>query len=219
MTWTRIIPTAVKRPVKRWYFSNLLAAGVQALRAGSVTDDDLTKLRSGWDNDGFDAKPVLLRELIAALKSTTGPVLECGSGLSTIVMAAIAPERPRVSLEHNPEWANSVTAALDAHGLRADVRVAALTTHAGGLRWYSLERPLPLGIGLVLCDGPDSYGPGRYAVLPLVREYLVPGAVILFDDAVAEGQQEVLDAWQREFGARVEQKHEDGVYYAIVRIP
>jgi predicted O-methyltransferase YrrM len=214
-----VIPAAVKRPVKRWYFSNLLAAGVQSLRSGSVTDEDLTKLRSGWDNDGFDAKPVLLRELITALGSTTGAVLECGSGLSTIVMAAVAPARVRVSLEDNAQWAQTVTSALDRHGLRGDVRFAPLTTHDNGLRWYSISEPLPDGIGLVLCDGPIPYGRGRYGVLPLVRPYLAPGAVILFDDAAAEGQPEVLEDWAREFGAHVEQKHDDGVSYAIVRVP
>jgi hypothetical protein len=56
-------------------------------------------------------------------------------------------------------------------------------------------------------------------VLPLVRHDLAPGAVILFDDAAAEGQPEVLDSWAREFDARVDRRHLDGVDYAVVTVP
>ena len=219
MTMTRFLPATVKQPIKRWYFSHLLAAGLASLRSGVVTDDNLTKLRTGWANDGWDAKPVFLREVTAALRATSGPVLECGSGLSTVVMAALAPERHRISLEHYPDWAKRVEGVLDAHGLTADVRVAPLRDYDGDLRWYSLDSALPAGIDLVICDGPDSYGRGRYPVLPLVRRHLAPGAMILFDDAAAEGQQEVLDAWSREFDARVRRHHRDGVHYAVVHIP
>jgi hypothetical protein len=87
------------------------------------------------------------------------------------------------------------------------------------LHWYSAVGTLPTGIGLVICDGPDSYGRGRYPVLPLVRHNLAPGAVILFDDAAAEGQPEVLDSWAREFDTRVDRRHLDGVDYAVVTVP
>lgn len=215
----RFVPVAVKRPLKRWYASQMLATGLSALRSGTVTDSELMKVRTGWANDGWDAKPVFLKEIVTALRSTSGSVLECGSGLSTLVMAALAPQRVRVSLEHHPEWATRVTTALDAHGLKADVRIAPLVVHDNGLRWYSTCQHLPDDIGLVICDGPDCYGRGRYAVLPIVRSHLSPGAVILFDDAAAEGQPAVLEAWREEFGAHVERRHQDGVDYAIVQIP
>lgn len=216
---TRFVPAAVKQPLKRWYFSHLLASALASVRSdGEATDDDLTRLRMGWANDGWDAKPVFLKEVISALKTTTGPVLECGSGLSTVVMAALAPERHRVSLENHANWAHRVRAVLHEHGLTADVRVAPLTDR-DGLHWYSAVGTLPTGIGLVICDGPDSYGRGRYPVLPLVRHNLAPGAVILFDDAAAEGQPEVLDSWAREFDTRVDRRHLDGVDYAVVTVP
>ena len=219
MTMTRFVPAAVKQPLKRWYFSHLLASSLASLRAGVVTDEELTKLRMGWANDGWDAKPVFLKEVIAALNATTGPILECGSGLSTVVMAALAPTRHRVSLENHANWARRVEGVLQDHELTADVRVAPLTDRGDGLHWYAPVRTLPNGIGLVICDGPDSYGRGRYPVLPLLRQHLAPNAVILFDDAAAEGQPEVLDSWEREFGAHVDRRHRDGVDYAVVRVP
>ena len=219
MTMTRFVPTPLKQPIKRWYFSHLLASGLASLQSGHFTDADLIKLRTGWANDGWDAKPVFLKEVIAALRETSGPVLECGSGLSTVVMAALAPGRHRISLEHHKDWANRVEGVLQSHGLQADVRVAPLRDHGGDVRWYSMDGPLPAGIDLVICDGPEAYGRGRYPVLPLVRPYLAPGATILFDDAAEPGQQDVLDAWSREFDARVDRRERDGVHYAIVRVP
>lgn len=219
MTITQLLPGAVKRPLKRWYASQMLTSGLNALRAGHVTDAELAKVRTGWANDGWDAKPVFLTEIIRALQATSGPVLECGSGLSTLVMAAVAPHRLRVSLEHHPAWAERVRQALEEHHLGAEVRDAPLVDHGNGLRWYATDPPPPAGIGLIICDGPDCYGRGRYAVLPVVREYLAPDAMILFDDAAADGQPEVLDAWTAEFGARVERRSSDGVHYALVRVP
>jgi predicted O-methyltransferase YrrM len=219
MNVTRFVPRIVKQPLKQRYLSRQLALGLRALRGGQVTDATLMQLRTGWDNTGWDAKPVYLKELIKALRTTSGPVLECGSGLSTIVLAALAPHRVRISLEHNPAWAARVNAVLKLHRLTADIRVAPLADYPAGVRWYSAPADLPPGIDFVICDGPDSYGRGRYGVLPVVRRQLAPGALVLFDDAGAEGQKGVLDAWTREFGARVEQKHVDAVDYAIVRIP
>ena len=219
MMLSRFVPSAVKRPLKNWYSSQLLSTGLQALRSGAVSDRELTQVRLGWDNDGWDAKPVFLRELLSVLQATTGSVLECGSGLSTLVMAAVAPARHRVSLEHHAAWARRVRTALQSHDLNADVRIAPLVEHENGLRWYSTEQTVPNDIGLVVCDGPDCYGRGRYAVLPIIRSHLRPGAVILFDDAAAEGQPEVLDAWAAEFGVAIDRRHADGVDYAIVRVP
>lgn len=216
---TRFVPAAVKQPLKRWYCSHVLASALASVRSGRVTDGELTRLRMGWANEGWDAKPVFLKEVITALKMTTGPVLECGSGLSTVVMAALAPKRHRVSLENHANWAQRVRGVLQEHGLIADVRVAPLTDRGDGLHWYSAVGTLPSSIGLVVCDGPDSYGRGRYPVLPLVRQSLAPGAVILFDDAAADGQPEVLDSWAHEFDARVDRRHADGVDYALVTVP
>jgi hypothetical protein len=219
MTVTRYIPRLVKRPLKRWYLSRQLRLGIQSLRSGRVSEDTLVRLRTGWDNTGWDAKPVFMKELVEALALTSGPVLECGSGLSTIVMAALAPDRVRISLEHNPAWADRVNAVLRRYRLKAEIRIAPLIDYPNGISWYSSAAALPRDIGLVICDGPDCYGRGRYGVLPVARGQLAPGALVLFDDAAADGQQDVLNAWTREFGASVEQKDSDGVNYAIVRVP
>src|SRR5687767_15006698 len=108
MILSRFIPSAIKQPIKSWYASHLLGSGLEKLRQGDASDETLTLMRTGWANDGWDAKPVFLRELIAALAMTSGSVVECGSGLSTLVMAAVAPDRRRISFEHYSPWAERV---------------------------------------------------------------------------------------------------------------
>jgi predicted O-methyltransferase YrrM len=162
--------------------------------------DDLTY---AWNNDVWSASPAFMREIVRCAWQTRGAVLECGSGLSTLLLGVVA-ERTgaRVwSLEHDGAWAERVRGALSRHKLRsAEVRCADLRSF-GDYTWYSATDALPRHIGLVVCDGPPGDTPGgRYGLLPLMREHLAPGCVILLDDAGRPGEQEVLERWERELG-------------------
>jgi hypothetical protein len=60
----------------------------------------------GWGNPSWGAGSEYLRCSVRHALASSGPIFECGSGLSTILIEAIA-ERRRVShwaLEHIPEW-------------------------------------------------------------------------------------------------------------------
>ena len=54
---------------------------------------------------------------------------------------------------------------------------------------------------MLLVDGPvGALGPqARYPALPLLRERLLPGAVVLLDDADRPEEQEVLARWQADW--------------------
>src|SRR4026208_693267 len=53
----------------------------------------LEQLQTGWDNGGMAAQTDYLLEVSRQALTTKGPVLECGSGLTTLLLGLLAGTR------------------------------------------------------------------------------------------------------------------------------
>jgi predicted O-methyltransferase YrrM len=149
----------------------------------------------------------LLVETVLDLRPAT--VVECGSGTSTVLIA-YALERLGsgrvVALEHDPAQVERTERLLDRHGLQrwATVRHAPLVPHAVGdatFRWYDLAAvPLADRVDLLFVDGPPGgvQPLARYPAVPLLRNRLGPGAVVLLDDAGRADERAVAERWAAE---------------------
>jgi hypothetical protein len=165
----------------------------------------LPDLIDAWGNAGWSAADDYLRTSIVHALETTDAILECGSGLSTLLLAAIAKQRGLQYwvLEHSAHWADKVRHHLVRHDISgAHIWVGSLREYAG-YAWY--DPPLhwmPKRFSLVVCDGPpaDTHG-GRYGLVPVMGSRLGPGCVILLDDAVREEERAIARRWQAELGA------------------
>jgi len=177
-----------------------------------------SRLLKGWHNEGFSADSAYLSAVMKYAFAARGNILECGSGATTLLLAATA-ERTgtRVhALEHMPEWRDRVRTALQRFSLAAEVHLAPLVQH-GPFNWYEIPEQLPKDFALVICDGPPSTTlGGRYGLLPCLHRHL-RGAVILMDDAERSGEQEILARWQQEFGLEFHIV-EPGIY-AVAKLP
>ena len=160
----------------------------------------LQNLVYGWGNEGYSAEHEYLAELIARARQTkTAPILECGSGLSTLLLGIIAGQNGQTiwSLEHNAEWADRIGKNLAKFSIKSvELCVAPLKKH-DGFDWY--DAPLgkmPKDFGLVICDGPPgATRGGRYGLLPVMREHFQKNCVILADDADRADEQRILEDW------------------------
>jgi hypothetical protein len=166
----------------------------------------LESLVTCWaDSSSVDS--VFLGSMLRWYRETSGPVLECGSGLTTIVLvtAASTTGRPSLSLEHDARYEGRLPAALP-KGIRPwlDCRVVPLVSY-GEFDWYDVETvPLPETIGLVVCDAPP--GPtrgGRCGLAPILKDRLAPGCVVLIDDTNRAAEREIVGRWCTEFPARI----------------
>ena len=163
----------------------------------------LTDAVYGWGNEGWSADEDYLRRLMSEATAANGTIVECGSGLSTLLIAGIARQTgvPFHSLEHNAEWRKRVTDALAAHGLTAysTVHYAPLRSY-GQFDWYSIPDSLPANVSLIICDGPpsDTAG-GRHGVVPALRSRMAHTCTILMDDAKRAAEVEIMEQWEREF--------------------
>lgn len=136
-------------------------------------------------------------------------VIECSSGLSTLVLANEMRRMGRgkvISLEHEGYYADATRAMLKAHGLEdwaqvlhAPLREVKINDWTGS--WYDTS-VLPDGerAQLLVVDGPPSTTSplARYPALPMLVSRLAPGAVVVADDADRTDERTMVERWIRD---------------------
>jgi predicted O-methyltransferase YrrM len=188
----------------------------------SVPSVVLYRLFYGWGNEDYAAEPEFLAAVVEAARRARGPILECGCGLSTLVLGVEADKRGLevYSLEHDSTWAKRTKRALERHGIGSVRIIVARLRSYGAFVWYEPPRnELPSAFSLVVCDGPPhTTQGGRYGLLPVLHAHLEPGAEILLDDVGRDEDRRILDRWESDFGvdSRIEQVDKP---FACLRLP
>lgn len=185
-------------------------------------DLDLSPLIYGWGNEPWSASEEYLMGCLEAARGASGPILECGSGLSTLLVGVVAQRLGNTvwSLEHDDRMSRRVEEQLARFGITS-VRVCCSPLHDyGEFSWY---RPpmsaLPGGFAIVICDGPPGSTPGgRVGLLPLMRSRLAPGCIVLLDDAEREREREIAAAWAAELHTEP-RLHGTSHPYFEIRVP
>jgi hypothetical protein len=159
----------------------------------------------GWGNERWTAEAPYLREVVASAERARGSILECGSGLTTLMMGAIASRRgiQLHSLEHNPEWHARVSEAIEQfHLTNVTVHLAPLRDF-GSFDWYDAPlAALPNDFSLVVCDGPPGVTRGgRSGMLPMMRGKLAKTVSILIDDTNRDAEGQLARQWIGELHA------------------
>lgn len=151
-----------------------------------------------------------LKHISCKAASTEGNVLECGSGLSTLLLALTAARRFREvhSFEHDPVNQKRLQELLDRYRLH-HVRVHHTPIRSyGGFDWYDIpDLKLSSCFDLVVCDGPARHltDSGRYGLFPVMRERLDEQAVVLMDDSHRSIDRTVIRRWRNEHDIHVRQ--------------
>jgi hypothetical protein len=131
-------------------------------------------------------------------------IVECGSGVSTVVLARLLRERGAgrlVALEHDRHWAALVHEQLRREALDGTARVLDAPLE-GEPPWYGPARlvEVPDELDLLVVDGPPAcdagHGMRRAPALPRFEERLVVGAAVVLDDIARPGERDVLAGWE-----------------------
>ena len=225
LNWLRqLVPKGVRRRLRALHRDAVLQRTVRRVRGRDdyipLSDKAVRNLLYGWGSE-WSLREELITELWHRAWHTRGPVLECGSGLSTILLG-IAAERQGYdvySLEHDEAWHGRMLHALSELGLERVHLISAPLIKHGGYAWYDAPGDFPPDFSLVLCDGPPGATMGgRYGLLPELRPSMAADCVILLDDASRDGEQEVLKRWTEEHHVT---HYLDGATkpFAVVRLP
>lgn len=202
----KIVPKWIKRPLKEEMMRRQLRAAIKNIRklpAGQVPSRELlSQLIAGWGNDGYAANLDYLEEVAKQSLNSKGPILECGSGASTILLGILAAQKqlPVWSLENSAEWRTLVSDTLNANGISGINVCSSPLIDYGEFVWY--DPPLaemPKEFSLVICDGPPgSTKGGRYGLLPVMIDRLPLGSTVLLDDAGRDDEAAIIRRWESE---------------------
>jgi methyltransferase family protein len=131
-------------------------------------------------------------------------IVECGSGVSTVVLARLLRERGAgrlVAVEHDRHWAALVHQQLRREALDGIARMLDVPLE-GEPPWYGPAAlvELPDDVDLLVVDGPCAcdvgHGMRRAPALPRFQECLVVGAAVVLDDIARPGERDVLAGWE-----------------------
>lgn len=185
--------------------------------SGNVISD----LVYGWGNADWSGQDEYLRECVKHALVSKGPILECGSGLTTVLLGVIA---QRVgtklwSLEHLPTWGERVRQCLRRYGITSVELCTEPLKNYGGFDWYAAPlASMPIDFALVICDGPPSATRGgRYGLVSVMKRSLAPGCIILLDDAEREQEQAVARRWLLELPSGCERRGVRKPYFVLRR--
>ncbi len=205
---------------RRWKLRSQLGTLTRLLQSGQTPSQSLLEgMIHAWSNEGWSADTELLASTLAWYGRTSGSIVECGSGLTTLALGAatFTSRRQVTSLEHNPGWADRVRNALPEHS-RSNINVLLTSIRDyGEFDWYTIEDlPETTDIGFVVCDGPHgSSRGGRYGLAPVLRNRMAPGCVILLDDSHRPDERAIVARWCGELSATVV---EEGPTHSVLKL-
>ncbi|MUL35452.1 class I SAM-dependent methyltransferase [Gloeocapsopsis dulcis] len=220
----RLSPPRYRKTIRTFWLQYLFDRTVKEiaqLPVGQIpTRKMLENLQLGWGNDGFVANLDYLEEVAKQAAQTSDPILECGSGLTTIILGLLAGRHgvEVYSLEHLPSWRSHVLNVLQKYRIPGvNVCLSPLRDY-GDFFWYDPPLSiLPQQFQLIICDGPPGKTPGgRYGLLPVMKQYISNGNTILLDDANRPGEIETLDKWIKEAKVKVKKQEMSQGTYALV---
>lgn len=165
---------------------------IKAVRARREDAADYVDMIDAWGNAQFGASSVMLKGLAEAVRSTGGPVLELGSGLSTLVMAAADPSAEIHCLENSPVFAEHLRIEAAKHGI-TNIHIHCRPLQGDG--WYNIDDLPALPWRLAVIDGPRKEGQTRMAAFERID---LRDAVVFADDVQRDGgAPAVIDALAR----------------------
>lgn len=149
-------------------------SAIEDVKSGSTSNDAFISLWEHWGNTNWSAGPDLLMSLYFLSPGKT--VLECGSGLSTIIMALGGAKV--YALEHDYRWYTRVKRIIKELNLNAEVIYSPVKEYSDFL-WYDHEKlPKPRKYDMIVIDGPPREI-GRNGVFNI---FDVNNAIVVADD-------------------------------------
>ena len=183
----------------------------RSLWGGKLADKQALLDRLGLPHDAlpnlgsWKADTYFLWRMVGAIeKMRPREVVELGCGASTLVLAK-ALERNGggrlTSYDQHPDFVEATGRWLAGHGLSATMRHAPIVEDptTWSHTWYDLSG-VPSDIDLLVIDGPPwSLNPFIRGRAEQLFERIVPGGMVLLDDAARPGERVVATRWRRDW--------------------
>lgn len=158
----------------------------------------------------WSAAPDFLELIVDhALAHKPAVIVECGSGMTTLMLArccALNGVGHVYSLENGADYAASTRAAVAGYGLAQHSTVIhaplrPYTLDGRDYQWYDADQLTIGAIDMLVIDGPPGFiqKHSRYPALPLLRSRLADRCAIFMDDAARPDEKELVEMWQADY--------------------
>lgn len=152
-------------------------------------------------------------------------IIECGSGVSSIVMGYALQEIGHgrlIAFEHQEQFVGIASDLVARHALSGYVEVVhaplePVELDGASWQWYGKNVHTVLEgkkADLLFVDGPPGgiQPLARYPALPVLKAYLSRGVLVVLDDAARADEREIVERWLKEHGEFRSQyvRHEKG---------
>lgn len=159
-------------------------------------NDILQRLVYLWGNEGWSGLSAYLMACLQHANNSSGYILECGSGLSTILMGIIVKSKGVhiLSLENSKKWEKRTNWYLKHFNLNNASILYSPIVDRGRYQWYKIEEnTFPEKVSLVILDGPPGeIKGGRTGFFPECKDLIVKDAIILVDDVERKEEMEMV---------------------------
>ncbi len=162
--------------------------------------DLIHRLSVSWGNTGWSLSEQAVKDIVNLSFSVNGSILECGSGLSTIILSVLHRNNSDIviwSLEHDQKWHSKVNIWLKKLNLTNVKLIESPLIKYNSYDWYDIsDLLLPTDLNLIICDGPPgSTRGGRFGAMPVLKEYLNTEFVIFLDDTCRLTENSLMNKW------------------------
>ncbi len=150
---------------------------------------------------GWAASPDFMRVIAQyIIKNKPKTIVECGSGVSTVLMAYFLEKNKTgrlLSLENAPEFAEKTRQEIAIHQLDnfvdvIDAPLIGIPYKEKVQKWYNIEG-LDFGtIDLLVVDGPRG---DRYPALSFLKQYMNEQTIVIVDDCKREKDTNTIKKW------------------------
>ena len=177
--------------------NDTIAHVIKQIKEGKETIDTLEELHEAIGTN-WSMNVNGLTTLMLMARKADGPIIETGSGLSTLVMAAANPDQIVYCLEHDPAYAKKLRGWASAAGLK-NIGLCVCPLKDG---WYDLdEMDLPKQFALGLNDGPPRAEGHRRGFF---SEFAGRIDTMVIDDAEEPTYRNYLNSWALERDLQIE---------------
>ena len=145
----------------------------------------------------------------ACLEAKPSLVLECSSGLTTLMLARCCQLNGAgrvISLENGGQYAENTRSYIERYGLQAYASVIHAPLESAvyddtEYSWYATREMPDADVDMLVIDGPSGFigKHARYPAMPVCYPRLVHGSRVYLDDAARPDEREIVALWQARY--------------------
>lgn len=187
-----------------WRYDRAMRRALAHRGAGPLDGELVQDILTGLGDNSLKADDPFVTTTLEAAANATGPVLQCGAGPMTVLLAMTMQRRSQYlwCLEHSSSTAATVRSQLARYDIRAGQVVCAPAEAFGDHIWYVLDvKHLPRGIGLVVCDGSNVLPNGMRGVVRRLERHLDQRCVVLVRNTNRPKDLDFAAKWAKAKGA------------------